>query len=840
MSTIQDAPRILKFGGSSLGQVAPLGQVLAIIGREHERARIAVVVSALGDTTDWLIEAARAAASGEPEAAEAVVDRIAALATETLSAALAISGTTWRSLGEVVASELLPLRVILQGIAAVGDCSPRVRDRVLAFGELLAASVVAGALRAVGVVAERVDARTWLVTDDQHGSASVDLDATRARVDALAGAWFAGAGAQRLVTVHTGFLGATSDGATTTLGRNGSDYTAALLSAVTHAQELAIWTDVSGIMTADPGLVAEAYPVAALSYREVLELAGLGLRILHPRTVVPLRAAGITLRIRNTLRPDDPGTVIDEHGSADEHRPTCIATLDDMAIVDIEGTLRSGAARIAPRVMLALAGAGIPVHFAVPAAQGNGIAFVVSCADERRATAVVDGELAREREVGMIAAARVARPVSVVTLVAEAMGRTVNVAGRFFGAVGASGINVMAASQGATSRAISCVVDASDTARAAQVVHAAFNLAASRVSVLLLGKGTVGGALLTQVASERGVLGLQHDVDLRLVGVVDSRGAWFEEHGIDPTALHEDRRAPREDGTALQLLERLRRLPVPVLVDCTAADGMEGLYEAALARGIHVVTANKKALALPTAARDAIFAAARRAHRDFRYETTVGASLPVIETLQNLVRTGDRVHLIEGSLSGTLGYLSNEVTRGVRLSVAVRTARERGYTEPHPRDDLSGVDAARKALILARELGFALDLADVAVEPFLPARLFVHDDVEAFLAAVATHDEAFEEQLARLRSEQLVLRYLATVAAPGAAGHPVVVRVGPLAVPADHPAARLKGTEALVAFRTERYSDTPLVIQGAGAGGSITASGVLADILAIARARRGR
>ncbi len=840
MSPIQDAPQILKFGGSSLGRVGPLGQVLDIVARERDRAPVAVVVSALGDTTDWLLEAVQAATRGAPDAAEVVIDRIGALAASTVAAALAARGQVWHGLDEVVASELMPLRILLQGITTVGDCSPLVRDRVLAFGELLAAEVVAGALRAVGVAAERVDARTWLVTDEQHGSATVDLEATRARVDALGGAWFAGEAAARTVTVHTGFIGATQKEATTTLGRNGSDYTAALLSAVTQARELAIWTDVSGIMTADPGLVAEAYPVAALSYREVLELAGLGLRILHPRTVVPLRAAGITLRIRNTMRPDDPGTVIDEAGSADAQRPTCIATLDDMAIIDVEGTLRSGAARIAPRILHALAGAGIPVHFAVPAAQGNGIAFVVARADERRAAAAVDGELAREREVGMIGESRLVSPVSVVTLVAEAMGRTVNVAGRFFGAVGASGINVMAASQGATSRAISCVVDAADTARAAQVVHEAFNLAASRVSVLLLGKGTVGGALLAQVASERGVLGVRHDVDLRLAGVSDSRGAWFDEEGIDPTALRDELRVGREEGTIDRLLDRLRRLPIPVLVDCTAADGMERIYEAALARGIHVVTANKKALALPTRERDALFAAARRAHRDFRYETTVGASLPVIDTLQNLVRTGDRVQLIEGSLSGTLGFLSNEVTRGVRLSVAVRSARERGYTEPHPRDDLSGVDAARKALILARELGFALDLADVAVEPFLPARLFVHDDVEAFLTAVATHDEAFEEQLARLRGDGLVLRYLATVTSPRSADGVVAVRVGPLAVPADHPAARLKGTEALVAFRTERYSDTPLVIQGAGAGGSITASGVLADILAIARARRGR
>jgi aspartokinase/homoserine dehydrogenase 1 len=284
----------------------------------------------------------------------------------------------------------------------------------------------------------------------------------------------------------------------------------------------------------------------------------------------------------------------------------------------------------------------------------------------------------------------------------------------------------------------------------------------------------------------------------------------------------------------------LKRLPVPVLVDCTAADGMERVYEAALSRGVHVVVANKKALSLPMVERDALFAVARRSHRAFRYETTVGASLPVIETLQNLVRTGDRVHLIEGSLSGTLGYLSNEVSRGVRLSAAVRAARERGYTEPHPRDDLSGTDAARKALILARELGCALDLADVVVEPFVPAPLLAHDDVDAFLEAIAGHDDAFERRVEGLRGEGRVLRYLATITPATSPDDKATVRVGPVGVASDHPAARLRGTEALVAFRTERYSEFALVVQGAGAGGALTAAGVLADVLAISRARRGR
>jgi aspartokinase/homoserine dehydrogenase 1 len=375
--------------------------------------------------------------------------------------------------------------------------------------------------------------------------------------------------------------------------------------------------------------------------------------------------------------------------------------------------------------------------------------------------------------------------------------------------------------------------------------------------LLVLGKGTVGGQLLAQIAAERVTLRARHDLDLRLAGVVDSGAACFDEAGLDPRDIRDQLRASTLARDVPALLDRLQRLSVPVLVDCTAADGMEAIYEAAFARGIHVVTSNKKPLTIGGAARDALFAHARRAHRSLRYETTVGASLPVIDTLQNLVRTGDRVARIEASLSGTLGYLANEVTRGVRLSAAVRTARDRGYTEPHPRDDLSGMDAARKALILARELGWSLELADVEVEPFVPRHLLAHDDVGTFLRALAAEDDAFERRLAGVRGEGRVLRYLATIAAVEASeareaseakeasgareAHATMratVRVAPVAVGAEHPAARLRATEAQVAFRTERYFEAPLVVQGAGAGGAITAAGVLADVLAIGHARR--
>lgn len=842
MSVNTDAgsrPQILKFGGSSLGSAPRLARVLEIVERERSAGPLAVVVSAMGDTTDDLFAAFAAAVRGERAQARALVERIVGVALASVGGALAHRGVEPRELEALIARELAPLRALLDEVATARDDSLHTRDQVVAYGELLSSALVASSLCAVGVAAERVDARTWVLTDARHGDASVRMAETRARAAKLAGAWL---GEGQPLSVHTGFLGATSDGDTTTLGRNGSDYSAAILAAVLDARSVTVWTDVPGVMTADPALVPEAYSVPNLSYREALELAGLGLRMLHPRTMQPLMDASIPMRIRDTMNPDAPGTLVDRDGSSDDRRPTCVASLDDMALLDVEGTLRSRAAGIAPRALAALSAAGIDVWLSAVAPLGNGVAFVVREDVADRAKHAVDAELAAERERGEFESTRVVRGVAVITLVAEAMGRTAKVAGRFFGAIGAVGVNVRAASQGATSRAISCVVDGADTAAAVQAVHSMANLASERVSVFLLGKGTVGAQLLAQMGAGRAELLRRHDVDLRLVGVADSRASWFDETSSEPLRALERLAASSESEEVTILLDRLKRLPSPVLVDCTAASGMERVYEAAFARGIHVVTANKKALALPTAERDLLFARARRAHRAFRYETTVGASLPVIETLQNLVRTGDRVRLIEGSLSGTLGYLSNEVSRGTKLSDAVRAARALGYTEPHPRDDLSGTDAARKALILARELGLSLGLGDVDVEPFVPAEFFVHDDLEAFFGAIASYDAAFGERIEGLRRRGEVLRYLVTIAVPDAAtpGGKASVRVGPVGVPQEHPAARLRGTEAFVAFRTERYSDYPLVVQGAGAGGAVTAAGVLADVLAISRARRGR
>ncbi len=822
---------VYKFGGSSLGGPGRLLRVVELVASAPRP--LALVVSALGDTTDWLLAAAAAAATGDEARGLAEIARIRTLASETARQALPEEALA--SLEAAVEGVLAPLAQLLQGIRLTGECTPSARDVVLSAGERIAAVVVASALCARGHPALAVNASAFVVTDETAGAATVDVEATRERLAPLALGW------EGTIPVVTGFIGRSREGRVTTLGRNGSDYTATVLGQTLGAGEVTVWTDVPGVMTADPQLVAEAYSVPHLSYHEALELAHFGTRMFHPRTFLPLLESGARLRIRNTADPEGAGTCIDGAGNADPRRPTCVTSLEHLALLGVESRRSALPEPIAARVLEVLERARVTVWMATQAAHGRSVALVVPEDEAQRAYGALEQTLLPELRRQEVELRPPLSPVSLLTLVAEAMGHRPNVAGRFFAALGNVGVNVRAIAQGASSRSISCVVDGADTTLAVRTVHAAFNLAGTETSVLLLGRGTVGGRLLAQLEANGPLLRERHHIDVRLVGMVDRHVRVWEATGLHPGEL-----PPRATGTVepdstpdvLPLLDALARLPVPVLVDCTAAEGMERLYREAFRRGIHVVAANKKPLALPFAERARLLQDARAHHRAYLYETTVGASLPVIETLKNLVRTGDRVQRIDGSLSGTLGFLSHAVMSGESLSRAVRTARDRGYTEPHPRDDLSGLDVARKALILARELGLEVELEDVAVEPFIPREALAEDNPEAFLQSLGALDASFAESIQRYRSSGKVLRYLVQIVPDAEDGR--VVRVGPVAVDADHPATGLKGAEALVAFTTERYRDYPLIVRGAGAGGDVTAAGVLADVLRLAQDIRGR
>lgn len=823
--------QVYKFGGSSLGTLGRLPRVLDLIAAAPRP--LAVVVSALGDTTDWLILAARSAADGEIAQARGELGRVRELALNIGRPALSAHGL--RAFRGDLDEVLTPVERLLSGIELTRECSPRSLDAVISAGERISAALVSRALREREVSSIAVDARDFVVTDAVHGAATVEAGPTAQHFAAVSSKW------SDTVPIVTGFIGRTVDGHTTTLGRNGSDYTATLLAALLKAESVTVWTDVLGVMTADPAFVHEAATVDRLSYDEALELAYFGTRMFHPRTIIPLRDCGAALVIRSTTQPQAPGTRIDATGNPDPSRPTCVTSLERLTLIGVQSR-RTGPGRpIGSRILAALDGAGVRVWLTTESTLGQTFSVVVPEADGGRAQQILAKVLASDIHHGDLSIGPVMTPVSLVTLVAESMGRRPNVAGRMLNAIGSVGVQVRTMAQGASARSISCVVDADDTAIAVRTVHAAFNLAQAEVNVLLLGRGIVGGSLLKQLAAQDAELRAQHDVRVRLSGLAGSKGAVFEPQGLDPARASERLDAAGEDkakrADVRGLLPELARLTNPVLVDCTASSGMEEIYAQAFAHGINVVSANKKPLALPRAQRDALRAAARRHFRAYHYETTVGAALPVIETLKNLVRTGDRVVRIEGAFSGTLGFLCERLVAGEPLSAAVRRAKELGYTEPHPRDDLSGLDVARKALILARELGLQLDLEDVALEPFVPAAYLAEDDPEKFLQSLTAADAELARRVAALKAQGGLLRYLAKIE-PAADGPKV--SVAPVGVDAAHPAAPLRGAEAFVAFHTERYREYPLVVRGAGAGGDVTAAGVLADVLRLAQNLRGR
>ena len=823
--------QVYKFGGTSVGTSGRLPKVLELVVAAPRP--LALVVSAPGDTTDWLILAAKSAAAGNISQARRELAQVRELATTIARTVLNSQGQ--KGLKHDLDDILTPVERLLSGIELTRECSPRTLDSVISVGERISVALLARALTQRDVPAIPVDARDFVVTDATFGSATVDKAGTKKNFAAGSAKW---AGH---VPIITGFIGRTPDGQTTTLGRNGSDYTATLVAGLLKASAVTVWTDVLGVMTADPALVREATPVDRLSYDEALELAYFGTRMFHPRTIIPLRECGAALVIRSTTQPDAPGTRIDATGNPDPNRPTCVTSLERLALIGVQSR-RTGLGRpLGGRILAALNEVGVRVWLTTESTLGQSFSVVIPGMDEARAKSSIAEALAPELALGDLRIEPVLSPVSLVTLVGEHMGAQPNVAGKFLNSIGAAGIAVRAVAQGASARSISCVVDADQTATAVRTVHGAFNLAHTQLSVLLVGKGVVGGSLLQQIDRQNLTLGREHDVQVRLVGLGSSRGAIFDAEGLPPPDAIAQLEKMLAAGKAAKdigsLLKKLSQLPNPVLVDCSGAAGMEKVYRAAFAHGINVVSANKQPLALPTAERAALLNEARKHFRAYHYETTVGAALPVIETLKNLVRTGDHVITIEGAFSGTLGFLCDRLVHGDALSTAVRQARELGYTEPHPRDDLSGLDVARKAVILARELGLKVELGDVALEPFVPAEHLREDDPEKFLQTLTRLDASVAARVAASKAHGKLPRYLARIT-PGAAG--AKVTVGPVEVDAAHPAASLRGSEAFVAFHTERYREYPLVVRGAGAGGEVTAAGVLADILRLAQNMRGR
>ena len=810
--------RVMKFGGTSVGGALQMRRVVDLVAAARQQTRVMVVASAVSGITNLLVEAARIAQSGGPvgELRTRFEDTHRAIAWE-LTAEL--GGARMRPLLEGLDALASELRDLLQGVGLLRECSPSVLAHLSGLGERASCLLLAGLLDARGLAPQAVDPRQVLICAGDPMQATPLPDECRARFAPLRDAKGPG------LMLMPGFFGGDGQGKTLCLGRGGSDYSAALAAAALDAELLEIWTDVDGIYSADPRLVPEAFPLPEVSFEEAMELAYFGAKVLHPKTIAPARERGIPVRVCNSFRPEHPGTRVTDSAAPPQHPVRGLSFLRDVALVNIAGAGLKGVPGTAARVFEAMAGAGISVVLITQGSSECSISFCVQQPDAAPAVRALEAAFEVEREAGKVDTIEQAGGLAILSIVGDGMRHRVGVAGTFFSALADVGCSISAIAQGSSERSISAVIEEADGPRAMAHVHRRCFGTTEVVELLVAGVGTVGAELLRQVQQQAPKL-RAHGVDLRVCAVSNSKRCVVEGDGI-PLDGWKEKLDAGTAGPALDTFQawaRARRPGRPIFVDCTSSEDVARAYPALMEAGLHVVTANKKANAGRWSHWRDIRKVASRHQRRFLYETNVGAALPVIDTLKNLVRTGDSVRRIEGILSGSLSFILGLLEGGMPLSQAVGAAMERRFTEPDPRDDLSGMDVARKVLILARELGSTVELEDVALEPLLPADFDSSGPLDDFLARLPKLDAVFQKRVEALRAEGKVLRYVGSATPEGCA-------VGLMAVPLEHPLAAVKGGENALSFLSERYSPTPMVIRGYGAGAAVTAAGVLADVL---------
>lgn len=812
---------IHKFGGSSLKDAGCIGHVAKIVGAETG-SNVGVVVSAMGGMTDQLLRlctiAERDDRAFESELIE-IGERYAEAANRL------VHGESRIVLLDQFSADGEEIRGYLEEVAKAKSAPEAVRDIVSGHGELWSARLMAAHLEERFGKERSVrwlDARNVITVRHGDLGPAVLWDRSKTRLARELPDDFSG------IVVITGFIASDEQNRQTTLGRNGSDYSAAIFAALTDAEELTIWTDVDGVLSADPRQVPDAQVIENLSYNEAMELAYFGASVLHPQTLGPVIDSGIPVTIRNTFEPDRPGSRITGDGVASD-TVKGITAIDGMSVVNLEGSGMIGVPGTADRMFGALKDAGVSVTLISQASSEHSICVAVPSGLAALAIRVIREAFAAELDSGQIASVDVDDEQSIVAVVGDGMAGTPGLAAKFLGNLGRTGINVRAIAQGSSERNISVVVDSTDVTRALRAVHSGFYLSAKTLSIGIIGPGTVGGTLLDQVKTQTGRLNEKFNLDLRIRAIARSK-----------TMLLASRRVELGDWRSLiagadQELDYDRfeehvnaeHLPHAIIIDCSASDEVAGKYAEWLRKGIHVITPNKKAFSGSQEYYDELRAAAALGNSHFLYETTVGAALPISATIRDLIDTGDRIETIEGILSGTLAYLFN-VYDGTRpFSEIVAVARESGYTEPDPRDDLSGMDVARKLTILAREMGLSLEIGDFPVENLIPEPLR-DATVDEFLAGLADYDAEVKQRYDAARAEDKTLRYVARLTSDGKAS------VGLEKVPVDNPFSKINLTDNIVQFKSDRYAANPLVIQGPGAGPEVTAGGVFGDLLKLA------
>jgi aspartokinase/homoserine dehydrogenase 1 len=803
--------KILKFGGTSVGSVDNVRSIGDIVLKQHDK--IVVVVSALGGVTDLLLAIAQKAASGVKINGELIAiqtrheDMIHGLFNEEDSA------KTIQALQPLFDE----LEKIVQGVSLIGELTPKTLDKVLGFGERLSSILISRYLKV-----QLIDSYEVIRTDRNFGKANVDFEVTYkliaevcAKVEQFA--------------VAPGFISSAADGSLTTLGRGGSDYTAALFAAAVQAESLEIWTDVDGFMTADPRVISKAYTIPMLTYSEAMELSHFGAKVIYPPTILPVYQKNIPIHIKNTLNPDGDGTLISQAETiVKDHPIKGISSISGISLFTIQGLGMVGVTGISMRLFGALAKKEINVILISQASSENSISFAIDSHFTEIAREAISFEFGREIASGHISKLVCENELSIVAIVGENMKHSAGIAGKLFHTIGKNGINVVAIAQGASEQNISWVVKKSDLRKTLNVVHEAFFLSPYvELNIFLVGIGTVGRDLLNQIGRQQEKLKKEHRLKLKLAGVANSRKMIFDREGIDISGL-KNRMEQSEVKSNLNLFcETMVQMNMfnSVFVDCTADDKVADHYLFVLENYISVVAANKVAASSEFSRYRALKEMAAKHGVKFLFETNVGAGLPLISTINDLMRSGDRIVRIEAVLSGTLNYIFNTLSKDIPFSKAVRMAKEIGYSEPDPRIDLSGIDVIRKLVILARESGYKIEQEDIINHSFIPEKYF-SSSIDEFWNTINEMDEVFEKQRLDLEAGKQKWRFVAVMEEGKASVSLKVVDPG-------HPFYDLEGSNNIVLLTSERYNEYPMLIQGYGAGAAVTAAGVFADLIKV-------
>lgn len=802
--------KVLKFGGTSVGSAENIRKVKSIV--ESQNGDVIVVVSALGGITDKILNAARNASTGTGNFHQNLAE-IKTRHLETIQSLFNGSG----EINKIVTELLDELEQILTGITLVGELTSKTLDRIAGIGERISSHIVAEFIGA-----KRFDSSEFIRTDSNFGKATVDFNITNKNIETI----FAGF---KGVAVAPGFISKNAKGEFTTIGRGGSDYTAAIIAAALNVEILEIWTDVNGFMTADPRIISKAYTIPELTYSEAMELSHFGAKVIYPPTILPVYKKGIPILIKNTFEPENPGTRISrsvENGM--DRIIKGISSISGIALVTLQGIGMVGVTGISMRLFTALARENVNVILISQASSENSISIAIEENAVEIARNAINTDFEKEIQNGQINKITIETNLSIVAIVGENMKHSTGIAGKLFSTMGKSGVNIIAIAQGASELNISWVVRNDVLRKTLNVVHESFFLSENiELNVFLMGIGTVGGKLLQQLQKQQEKLLKEKHLKIKLTGVANSRKMIFNRDGIDIATFRENLELSEKVSSIQGFANEIKEMNIynSVFVDCTASDLVASIYKDILRSNVSIVTANKAAASSDYKNYAEIKKIAKQKGVKFLFETNVGAGLPIINTLNDLVNSGDKILKIEAVLSGTLNYIFNTISTEIPFSQTIKMAKENGYSEPDPRIDLSGVDVARKVLILARESGYQIEMDDIRINRFIPDSFF-EGSLDDFWNNISQLDNEFEEKRKKLVSENKKWRFVARF-------ENQIAEVGLQEVDFKHPFYDLEGSNNLVMYTTERYNQFPMLIKGYGAGASVTAAGVFADLIKV-------